>query len=549
MRVPLFLFRLGLLYTVQSSPVVPGAVKSKAGWPFVALLLALGALLLFLFFMKWVYIARRRKAHDQRPYLRSKWYDNLSAVSTSRLPNVINIPVDKKSGFFIGLLGSPSWETRYSAVISNLPDQCSLLHTNSLSSWKSEDLIASSSEKYKLSSPVLEKTTSGAGPVSTYRDLCLKLPPLAKVVNRSPLLSDNEYMQLSGRTSSPIPSNSKNAMTDARTPSATMTLSQSPSTSVNCTSLGNPCFSVPVKDPLFCDVLESPLTSVLSASPSLDQYRQGKEHESPVPSPKADGLAKEIKKASGKFLTMSPVCDLVLDLDGKLKITCDGLSSNVQPTSGAQSPPSERNPIKHAKTCMKPSGAGRKHFSPKLGPSPLRTMIHPPECNSCDTLFSNQHSASLPSTHKLSDKTNQLSCKRDQRSSNTRNSCWKKSADADSLLNLMAELVQETSAWDPSLFVDENFKALVSKADRQPILEQKPKAKRQSSRFSRSMRYRCTFTPLEDIPEVDGTFGMPCYRKIILIGLGPVTEMIPLHTTKGGFQPSFWSDEDDNFQL
>ncbi len=513
MRVPFLLFQLGLLYTVRSSPVASNAVKPKAGPPFLALLLTLGALLLFLFVMKWVYIVRRRKAHHKRSYLRSGWYDNLSGTSPSRLRHFIGIPGDEKSGFFIGLLGSPNWETRYSAVISKSPDQCSLLHTNSVSSHNSEYPIACPSDKHNRSSPVPEKTTPSAETVEAYQGLCLKLPSLAKVVNKSPLLSDSEYMQvvsgpisplLSGLTSV-IPSNSKNSMTDAGTPSEIITASQPPSTPGNRTSLGNLCFPVPsVKEPPPC-LLKSPLISKLGTRASLEPFQHDAAIYSYIPAP-----ATEVKKNPEKILATSPLQDLVQSLDSKLNASCDELPSNFQPTSGTPTPPfrpirTERNPTEYVKPRIK---TGRKRVSPKLGPSPLRTIIHPSEygTNSCDILSSNQHDSSLCSTHKLSDVTNQLpSCKRD-RLSKTGNSRWKKSADADSLLNLMAELVQETSVWDSSLFVDDNFKALVSRLDPQP--EQKLKVKRQSYRLSRSMRYRYAFTPLEDIPEVDGMFNV-----------------------------------------
>jgi hypothetical protein len=217
-------------------------------------------------------------------------------------------------------------------------------------------------------------------------------------------------------------------------------------------------------------------------------------------------LATDAKKNPEKILATSPLQDLVQSLDSKLNASCDEVSSNFQPVSGTPTPfhpiRTERNPTEYIKPRIK---TGRKRVSPKLGPSPLRTMIHPSECgtNSYDILSSDQHNSSFRSTPKLSDVTNQLpSRKRDQPG----NSRWKKSADADSLLSLMAELVQETSVWDPSLFVDENFKALVSRLDPQP--EQKLKGKRQSYRLSRSMRYRYAFTPLEDIPEVDGMFNV-----------------------------------------
>jgi hypothetical protein len=71
----------------------------------------------------------------------------------------------------------------------------------------------------------------------------------------------------------------------------------------------------------------------------------------------------------------------------------------------------------------------------------------------------------------------------------------------DIILDLIRELAQETSAWDASLFVDANFKALVD----QSTTHRNSKLKVQIAPEKRSKYCRKHRTTLQDIPESDGT--------------------------------------------
>ena len=81
---------------------------------------------------------------------------------------------------------------------------------------------------------------------------------------------------------------------------------------------------------------------------------------------------------------------------------------------------------------------------------------------------------------------------------------FRQADDPDIILDLIRELARETSAWDASLFIDENFKALIDQSSTHPspscelevqiAPEKRPK-----------YRLRQRRTTLQDIPEADGT--------------------------------------------
>ena len=74
--------------------------------------------------------------------------------------------------------------------------------------------------------------------------------------------------------------------------------------------------------------------------------------------------------------------------------------------------------------------------------------------------------------------------------------------DPDIILDLIRELARETSAWDASLFVDENFKALMHQSSTHPSCELKVRiAPKKRPKY----RLRQRRTTLQDIPESDGT--------------------------------------------
>jgi hypothetical protein len=148
----------------------------------------------------------------------------------------------------------------------------------------------------------------------------------------------------------------------------------------------------------------------------------------------------------------------------------------------------------------------RSRHNPKIRPSPLRKVTLSPNGypDSFETLASNRHTSQLRPSDNIHRAKNLVSDI--AQLSLTQIPGSKQSADADSLLELMAELAQETKAWDPNIFMDENFKKLIAQS-RPPVLKEKTERyRRHSWGSSRHRKVQHVATILEDIPEVDGVF-------------------------------------------
>lgn len=495
-----------LISVVRSSPVPQDGVKPKAGLSLLVLLVCLGALLIVLFVAKWLYIIRRRRSHRKNHSCgppRSGWYDNNSARSSkSRLRSFFLRSGTGKSGFFIGLLGSPSWETRHSAVIAKIHHP--LVQAGSITpSCRSKYQLSSTSHRsysphwFSCRSPIPEKLVSSVEQVDEY----LAIPSPAIPTNNSPLLSDTDYMRVLQRTPSshgdtvipvlptantqqeiPLPSSED---LEVPPPSPVRTHEQNECSGILAQLGQSPSAlwflkqSGPVED--------DSLTTHTSGD-DLELVYSAKEFHT-VDYMKASPIypRNTVQESDLFFESRQTAFSQIKTLETSTSL--DPHSSRFQSTVPSRSRPGI-------------SGIGRNHHSPKPGPSPLRSMLLPPGCDTglCETFSSAHHNqTAYQPTVTIRGHGTTPNIRRETPGS-TKTSCRKKSADADSLLNLMSELVQETNAWDPSLFVDENFKTLITQLKPQT---NRPKPQRKSWRASRPRRFQST--TLEDIPEVDGT--------------------------------------------
>ena len=122
----------------------------------------------------------------------------------------------------------------------------------------------------------------------------------------------------------------------------------------------------------------------------------------------------------------------------------------------------------------------RTRNSPLIGPSPLRTMSLPSDY---DPSLETSPSTRSSSNHKRAKTVLQAD-------------------DPDIIFDLIRELARETSAWDASLFVDENFKVLMDQSSTHPSCKLNVQiAPEKRSKY----RLRQRRTNLQDIPESDGT--------------------------------------------
>ena len=121
----------------------------------------------------------------------------------------------------------------------------------------------------------------------------------------------------------------------------------------------------------------------------------------------------------------------------------------------------------------------RTRNSPIIGPSPLRIMSLPSDY---DPSLEPSPPSHLSPISKRAKKVLQAD-------------------DPDIILDLIRELARETSAWDASLFVDENFKALMDQSSTNPSCKLKVQiVPEKRSKY----RLRQRRTTLQDIPEADG---------------------------------------------
>ena len=149
------------------------------------------------------------------------------------------------------------------------------------------------------------------------------------------------------------------------------------------------------------------------------------------------------------------------------------------PKSYRQSVDLSSSSVRLKPQCSTPTRRTRN--SPIIGPSPLRIMSLPSDYDPSLESSPPTHSSSIPKRAK-----NVLQ------------------ADGpDIILDLIRELARETSAWDASLFVDENFKALMNQSSTHPSCKLK-KVRIAPERQSK-YRLRERRTTLQDIPEAEGT--------------------------------------------
>lgn len=462
-------FPFAVYGTVRSYPVPPNPIRSKVELPLLVVLFSFVSLLFVLFFTKWLYIIRRRQAKragGSRTTLRSGWYDNFS-TSSSRFGKLFMGSGDVKSGFLIGLLGSPSWETRCSAV--TVDDRSPLRDPRSSLSQGSKSCSSSCGF---TRSPIPEESTT-------------LVPPPAVTINRSPLLSDIEYMRLL---------NGRIFATDV-----TPLVNSGPTNS--CTNDAyRPC--VP-KAPRLSSSVSTRGTIQLVGQNEPKLAIDNPLHVTPSPTPKPTKDASMDTSASTEQETQKPLESFFVALSfPKLIPRFETTSTNEYsfPFRSRATPPSKRF---RSLPC-----------SPKIGPTPLRTLILPPDCypDSFRTLSNNRHDNRVrPPAHRAMDTHPAVNLVLDRANHAQLSSAHlpdlKKGTEADSLLDLMSELAQETSAWDPTVFMDENFKKLIARENSKPqaaLKEHTVRSRRLSWRSSRHRKYQHAFTTLEDIPEVDG---------------------------------------------
>ncbi|KAF8913929.1 hypothetical protein CPB84DRAFT_1956729 [Gymnopilus junonius] len=496
---------------VEASPT-PHTAKPLKGTPYLITILILVSLLLLLFAAKCMFVSHRRRRReiyqDMKPFGSSHfvWRDNLSmsSVNPHDDPAPSNNEKDAKSAFLVGLLGSPSWETRPFAKVNITFDA---FHFNG--SFAPSVLKQQSKQRsYRLSTHAkshwypLERSSGRSKVLSKCKDLMtvLFMPSRGNDTSRS-----DETPEVSSlEQSSPLP-----AMHSDLSPSSHQLFQE---TNGPISTPEAPSGTVTLPPP----ALILPCT----CTPSVVSKASGKDYGSLLSHHYNLSL-----NSSVSHLAMLPELDTlpqVLSEEGNLYFRATPHSHSA--TSTIIQTPSICTSISSLKD--------RARLSPVLRPSPLRSMYLPSKDDDPVQCFKNLHrrtddAVEVDVVHLLTDvpsgtfvdhRHDVVSIISDEQPTpnlRDRISSTRK-GQPDNLVTFLEELVQATSAWDDSLFLDNNFKAMIDNS--KPVGSSPPEVRLKKCRPTRK-RYMSPAI-LEDIPEVDVTdFEIPLPEKYPMLRL------------------------------
>ena len=431
---------------------------SPAGCLTVIFFLALSLTILFIF--KKIYVARRRKMDPV-----SIFSDEFSALNSNQNGGKsMTKAIAKKSGFYVGLLGSPNWETTRSVFIGGGPRHISLppeSHTPSYRriSFESSTTLHKVPAKCEIISncPVPSNALEDKPQLLNFSSSEISRPPPAMVPpKRSSLCFDT-----------------KSSLPTRRLSSLFITQHHSDfQSNENITFNSGPRKLVSVSGP---NLLQSRIDHFNLSRVSVFQ----------------DFDVRYISIPRRRARTMSKISQQINNDDANdsiLETAAQDFSVVSPPKTSHKIPDSPKScrqsvDLSSSSVRLKPqcsTPTRRTRNSPIIGPSPLRTMSLPSDYDPSPESSPPTHSSPIPKRAKTVLQVD----------------------DPDIILDLIRELARETSAWDASLFVDENFKALMDQSSTHPNCKLKVQiAPGKRSKYCLRQR-RMT---LQAIPESDGT--------------------------------------------
>lgn len=419
----------------------------------------------------------------------------------------------KKSGFYVGLLGSPDWETKRSLFIGGGPGCISFPPK---SRTPSRHRVSTSILRHKVparceitSARPVPNNTSGHNElhplhiVVSSPEISRPLPAVVPSKHPGPF-SDIEPSFCTGRSSSLLMTRD-NQSGDFQS-NEDITLNAGSGNLVLSSSLNSEYerhFSG-TYDPDTADIVlptqafrtltkHAPLCADLLEN-SIQQSTIKALHFDPIPKMRARAISENPHQLYSHDLTAALATSPLMVPDSPKSCRQFDPSSN-----SVRLKPRYSSPTKRTRT------------SPIIGPSPLRTMSLPSDYGLQHTEKLNVNNHSMLSKIRLED---QFEPSLDFSPSSShlpsipkRSKMVLQADNPDIILDLIRELAQETSAWDASLFLDENFKTMIDQSKIYPSCKPKPQIaqeKRTRSKHSRKQRYMTPFIPLQDIPEFDG---------------------------------------------
>ena len=430
---------------------------SPAGCLTVIFFLVLSLTILFV--LKKIYVARRRKMDPVSIFSDEFLAPSFNQNGGKSMTKVIA----KKSGFYVGLLGSPGWETTHSVFIGGGPRHISLPPESHTPSYLCLPFGSSTTTKLYKVPAKCEITSTRPAPSNVLGGKPQLLNILSPEISRPPLaMISPKHSSLCFDTKSLLPTR--------RLSSPPITQHSDFQSNENITFNSGPRKLVLVSGP---NLLQSRIdVSRVSIYPdfkdvrcfSIPKRRARTNIENFQQINSDDANDSILETAAQDFSVVSPpkASHKILD----------------PPKSCLQSVDLSSSSVRLKPQCSTPTR--RTKNSPIIGPSPLRTMSLPSDYDPSLESSSPTHSSPIPKRAKT----------------------VLQADDSDIILDLIRELARETSAWDASLFVDENFKALMDQSSTHPNYKLKVQiAPEKRSKY----RLRQRRTTLQDIPESDGT--------------------------------------------
>ncbi|KAF8974526.1 hypothetical protein BDZ97DRAFT_1773996 [Flammula alnicola] len=527
-------------FIAQASPQPRIESHPMKGSSYLAAVLTLASLLALLFVAKLIYLSRRRR----RPNLmtrtnqtilvsQSRWYDNLS---TSSVVEKLADTRSGRSGFLVGLFGSPSWETRCSNIVETVSSQMSFIHIYpSISSRRrSNGRSTIIPDKYtRRSSMGGTRNFDVSGEESNVRKTCglsweLSTPSPALTSNNGlPLVLENgiELDHYSWRLgfppgSQPISQHSSvlyaddlfRTSGDETPPGSPMSVA----TATPASDIISPERAlllprrhrrphIPTPHPSY---LESPLPLNRRSTPQISQSPQDLKPDCnstqfgddvipglditpqsffPCSSSARHGVLESSQDQDGFFHS---TYDISTTLPAPYTSSCRDTSKfhfSVSPKKSKDDHSWKsyvENPHIAISYCY--SDDAQSNADANIEASPTFSSLDP-ICRAVDVGKPGRNTEERKSS------------RRSTRPSTRKPPKKTKYDDSEKLLGLIEELVQETSAWDASLFVDLKFKTMME--DSKSLIRIPSTKREKGSRSSRKLHY--SFTYLEDIPEVD----------------------------------------------
>jgi hypothetical protein len=422
---------------------------SPAGCLTVIFFLVLSLTILFIF--KKIYVARRRKMDPV-----SIFSDEFSAPNSNQNGGK---SMTKAIGFYVGLLGSPGWETTRSVFIGGGPRHTSLPPESNTPNYRR--IPFGSSTLHKLPTKC-EITSTRPAPSNALGDKPQLLNILSPEISRPPpAMVSPKHSSLCFDTKSSLPTR--------RLSSPLITQHSDFQSNESITFNSGPRKLVLISGP---NLLQSRIdVSRVSVFPDFPDVRCFS-----IPKRRARTMS-EISQQ----INSDDANDSILETAAQdFSVVSPPKASHKipdSPKSSRQSVDLSNSSVRLKPQCSTPTRRTRN--SPIIGPSPLRTVSLPSDYDPSLESSPPTRSSPIPKRAKT----------------------VLQADDPDIILDLIRELARETSAWDASLFVDENFKALMDQSSTHPNCKLKVQiAPEKRSKY----RLRQRRTTLQDIPESDG---------------------------------------------